>query len=129
MLEFDNETGEIKDKENEEENSEDLILYEYLLLITEYLYNNWQYHEKFNKYKNSKNNDVINKIKDFLTKKNNKSKYITYIWYSKMKEKNKNDFIKFYFNKSFEDIFIDEENNVINNNITNDKNTNNSSIK
>ena len=129
VLEFDNEKDEIKDNENEEENSEDLILYEYLLLITEYLYNNWQYHERFNKYKNSKNNDVINKIKDFLTKKNNKSKYITYIWYSKMKEKNKNDFIKSYFNKSFEDIFIDEENNANNNNITTDNITNNSSIK
>ena len=119
VFEFDFEKNEIKFKDDDDEKTdEDLLSYEYLLLITEYLYNNGQYHEKLNKYKNNaKSIDIINKIKNFLSMQNNKTKDITYIWYSKMKENNKTDFIKSYFNKSFEDIFLDEPiNNISHNN-------------
>ena len=111
---------ELEDEEN------DLIYYTELLLITEYLYNNALYNEKWSKYKMVKNNNVIIKIKNFLSMHNNKGKNSAYLWYSKMKENKKINFIKYYFNKSFEEIFIDESNNY--KNYSNKNNSLNSSI-
>ena len=99
--------------EESEEGENDLIYYKELLLITEFLYNNAFYNEKWSKYKMLKNNNILIKIKNFLSMHNNKNKNSAYIWYSKMKENNKTDFIKYYFNKSFEEIFISDE--IINN--------------
>ena len=103
------EENEIK-FETEEEEESDLLYYKDLLLMTEYIYNNSFYNNKFNKYKNNKNSNIIKKIKNFLNMPNSKNKNFTYIWYSKIKEDNKTDFFKYYFNKSFEDIFVDEFN-------------------
>ena len=105
---------ELKEQETD---VNDLYYYINLLLITEYLYNNSLYNDKLNKFKNTKNNNILSKIKKFLSITNNKNRDITYIWYSKIKEDNKIDFIKYYFNKGFEEIITNENNNDINNNI------------
>ena len=80
----------------QEKDVNDLYYYINLLLITEYLYNNSLYNDKLNKFKNTKNNNILSKIKKFLSITNNKNRDITYIWYSKIKEDNKIDFIKYY---------------------------------
>jgi len=113
---IDEEENEMELKEQEKDVN-DLYYYINLLLITEYLYNNSLYNDKLNKFKNTKNNNILSKIKKFLSITNNKNRDITYIWYSKIKEDNKIDFIKYYFNKGFEEIITNENNNDINNNI------------
>ena len=108
------EKNESKTSENEDDEyneNNDFIIYKSFLLIIEFIYNNDYYAEKFKKYKKTKNINILNKIKYFFNIENNANKDITYIWYSKLKENNKNDFVKSYFNKSFEDILIDENSN------------------
>lgn len=104
------EFGFINDEEEEEEelinigdDEDNPVYYKNLLLMTEFLYNNNNYQEKLNRTKFVRSNSMKDIKVD--TKKN---KYITYSWYSKMKENKKTDFFKFYFDKTFEEILLGE---------------------
>ena len=121
VLDLDEEENEIIELDEKEKENNDLYYYKSLLLITEYLYNNDFYNDKLNKSKNTKNNNILNNKKKYLNITSNKKKDISYIWYSKIKEDNKIDFIKYYFNKGFEEIIINESNND-NSNVNNNNN-------
>jgi len=106
--------GFLNDEEEEEEeliniddDEDNPIYYKNLLLLTEYLYNNNNYHEKLNKMKYVRSNSTkdINNFEKVGVKKN---KYITFSWYSKMKENKKADFFKNFFDKTFEEILLGE---------------------
>ena len=75
--------------------------------MTEYLFNNNNYQEKLNKMKFIRSNSIKDP-KDIAKVDTKKNKYITYSWYSKMKENKKNDFFKYFFDKTFEEILLGE---------------------
>ena len=108
--------GFINDEEEEEDelinigdDEDNPVYYKNLLLMTEFLFNNNNYQEKINKMKFSRSNShSIKDTKDIMKVDTKKNKYITYSWYSKMKENKKNDFFKYFFDKNFEDILLGE---------------------
>ena len=106
--------GFINDEEEEEDelinigdDEDNPVYYKNLLLMTEYLFNNNNYQEKLNKMKFIRSNSIKDP-KDIAKVDTKKNKYITYSWYSKMKENKKNDFFKYFFDKTFEEILLGE---------------------
>ena len=106
--------GFINDEEEEEDDlinigddEDNPVFYKNLLLLTEYLFDNNNYQEKLNKMKYIKSNSIKD-AKDIVKVDKKKNKYITYLWYSKMKENKKTDIFKYFFDKTFEEILLGE---------------------